>query len=220
MKVIKSDEIEASNTMYFVYGQGGTGKTSLVKNHPADKKLVITFDSSHEVLKDSAGIDVLVPDMKELANMHNLLPDLIVQSVQQGYGVIMLDNVSNVSETILDTLKEQNKDGRMAYGQLQTWFRKLGQLMNIQPVDFYVTAWESVEQETIGLNEVTRYYPMMNQKARSMFLGLFDFVGRIHVDSDGNRVITTAPNEYTYSKNRLSDNEEFIATELWNQKEN
>lgn len=206
--------------MYFIYGQGGTGKTSLIKNHPAEKKLVITFDSSHEVLADTDGIDVIVPNINELQNMHKLLPGLLMDSVKQGYGIVMLDNVSNVSETILDTLKAENKDGRMAYGQLQTWFRKLAQLMNTQPVDFYVTAWESVEQETIGLNEVTRYYPMMNQKARSMFLGLFDFVGRIHVNAEGERIITTAPNEYTYSKNRLSNNEEFNANELWNQKEN
>lgn len=219
-QIMSSSQIKSSNTsntMYFIYGQGGVGKTSLVRMYPAERKLVITFDASHEVLDGAPGVDVMVPSIQELAHMNELLPTWLQEAVGMGYQVIVLDNVSNVAETILDNLKTQFKDGRQAYGELQTWFRQLAQFMNQQPIDFLVTAWEEVKEEQIGLETVTRYYPMMNQKARSMFTGLFDFVGRLHVNSVGARVITTAPNEYTFSKNRLSGNGEFPAEQLFNQ---
>lgn len=219
MQLLKSNQITSSNTLWMIYGDPGTGKTSLVRTHPAEHKLVITFDQSHEVLAGAPGVDVIVPTIEELRNMHNILPGTLADAVQQGYGLIVLDNVSNVSETILDTLKSNYKDNRLAYVDLQNWFRQLAQYMKTLPVEFLVTAWESQEQEVIGTSTVTRYRPTMNAKTRSMFTGLFDFVGRLHIDSDGNRIITTAPNEYTFSKNRLSDNSEFLATELWNQKE-
>lgn len=203
-----------------IYGDPGVGKTSLVKNHPATHKLVITFDQSHEVLRGIEGVDVMVPSIEELKEMHNILPSVIAEAAARGYGLIVLDNVSNVSETILDTLKAQYKDNRLAYVDLQNWFRQLAQYMKTLPVEFLVTAWESAEQEVIGVNTITRYKPTMNAKTRSMFTGLFDFVGRLHINSDNDRIITTAPNEYTFSKNRLSDKSEFLATELWKQKEN
>jgi phage nucleotide-binding protein len=205
--------------MYFIYGQGGVGKTSLVRFYPAAHKLVITFDASHEVLAGADGVDVMVPSMDELAHMNELIYGWITEAIGMGYTFIVLDNVSNIAETVLDNLKLKYKDGRQAYGELQTWFRQLAQFMNNQPIDFLVTAWEEVKEEQIALETVTRYYPMMNQKARSMFTGLFDFVGRLHINSVGARVITTAPNEYTFSKNRLSQNSEFPVDQLFNQKQ-
>lgn len=50
LKFYPDGKVPEQPHLYFIYGAGGTGKTSLLKQFKG-KKLLITFDNSYEVVR-------------------------------------------------------------------------------------------------------------------------------------------------------------------------
>lgn len=92
MKAYKAGEIQKVGNMYFVYGDGGTGKTSLIKQFTG-KKLLLIFDGSTNALVGTNDIDVIAFDDEDAPNMQQLVISMLEKQVAT-HDVIVLDNVT------------------------------------------------------------------------------------------------------------------------------
>lgn len=63
MKFYKDGAIQPVPNMYFIYGDGGTGKTTLIKQFKGHK-LVFSFDLSSNVLIGEKDVDVALIEEK------------------------------------------------------------------------------------------------------------------------------------------------------------
>ena len=101
MKFYESGKIPPTPHMYFIYGDGGTGKTSLFKDFPG-KKLLFSFDLSTNVLIGDESIDVFKLEERDMPIMQQELGDLLSRAIGSGrYQAICLDNVTALQNMVL-----------------------------------------------------------------------------------------------------------------------
>ena len=125
MKFYKAGEIPEVPHMYFVYGDGGTGKTSLFKQFKG-KKILFSFDRSTNPLRGQKDTDFMVIEEQDFANVQNLVTGFIQRIINSGdYDAIALDNVSSLQNIVLDNIDHASKDNRQNYQKLQLWFLSL-----------------------------------------------------------------------------------------------
>lgn len=208
MQFYKGGEIPETPNMYFVYGDGGTGKTSLLKQFKG-KKLIFSFDMSTNPLKDVKDVDAFVVEEKDGPNIQNTVQDLLVRAVNSGkYDVICLDNMSALQNLVLENIDNKAKDNRQNYQKLQLWFRSLGMYLRNANVTVYATAHQISVDPSID-----KYMPDMNEKTFNAFTSMFDLVGRIYVKGD-ERMIDLDPEQGNHAKNRIDSRKLIKANEL------
>ena len=214
MKFYESGKIPEQAHMYFVYGDGGTGKTSLFKQFPG-KKLLISFDMSTNPLQGDESIDVAILDESEKPRIQSVLDNFLTRAISSGrYQSICLDNVTALQNYVLENIDGQSKDGRQNYQKLQLWFRNLGSYLRNVNVTVYVTA-HSIDNGADVING--RYEADMNVKTFNALTSMFDVVGRIYMQ-DGQRMIDLDPEQGNHAKNRIDDRKLIKAEELLQQK--
>ena len=72
MKFYKAGEIPDVGNMYFIFGDGGTGKTSLTKQFEG-RKLLISFDGSTNAIADTEDVDVIAFEDSDAPKIQALL---------------------------------------------------------------------------------------------------------------------------------------------------
>lgn len=216
MQFYPSGKLPTVPNMYFIYGDGGTGKTSLFKQFKG-KKLLISFDRSTNVVNPEDDIDTLIFEPQDMANIQNNVNIRLQQSIASGtYQAIALDNVSALQNYVLENIDNASKDGRQNYQKLQLWFRNLSDMLRSSGVTIYATAHQ-IDNGSSGLDGAGRFQPDMNEKTFNAFTSMFDLVGRIYV-KDGQRMIDLDPESGNHAKNRVDDRtlikaEDLIQTE-------
>ena len=124
MKFYEAGKIPPTPHMYFIYGDGGTGKTSLFKEFEG-KKLLFSFDLSTNVLIGDESIDVFKLEERDMPIMQRELGNLLSRAISSGrYQAICLDNVTALQNMILENIDGASKDNRQNYQKLQLWFRQ------------------------------------------------------------------------------------------------
>lgn len=212
MKFYKAGQIPLQPHMYFVYGDGGTGKTSLFRQFKG-KKLLFSFDKSTNPLRNQKDIDSIVVEENDFPNIQQLTVGYLQRAIRSGdYDAIALDNVTSLQNLVLENIDNASKDNRQNYQKLQLWFRQLGTMLRESNVDVYATAHQ-VDNGTSGLTAKGRYAADMNEKTFNAFTSMFDFVGRIY-KQDGQRWINCDPEAGNHGKNRIDDRTQFKAEEL------
>ena len=206
MKLFKNGELPPQAHMYFVYGDGGTGKTSLFKLMPGKKKLLISFDLSTDVLKGTAGLDVAIVQQEDMPQIQSIVEQWLSGAVTV-YDTIALDNMTALQNMVLENIDGASKDGRQNYQKLQLWFRQMGTMLRQANVNVYATAHQ-VDKEN------GHYEADMNIKTFNAFTSMFDVVGRIYV-KEGKRLIDLDPEQGNHAKNRLDDRKQINASELF-----
>lgn len=206
MKLFKNGELPPQAHMYFVYGDGGTGKTSLFKLMPGKKKLLISFDLSTDVLKGTAGLDVAIVQQEDMPQIQSIVEQWLSGAVTV-YDTIALDNMTALQNMVLENIDGASKDGRQNYQKLQLWFRQMGTMLRQVNVNVYATAHQ-VDKEN------GHYEADMNIKTFNAFTSMFDVVGRIYV-KEGKRLIDLDPEQGNHAKNRLDDRKLINANELF-----
>lgn len=208
MQFYEGGKIPQTPNMYFVYGDGGTGKTSLLKQFKG-KKLIFSFDMSTNPLKDVKDVDAFVVEENDGPNIQNTVQDLLVRAVNSGkYDVICLDNMSALQNLVLENIDNKAKDNRQNYQKLQLWFRSLGMYLRNSGVTVYATAHQISIDPTLD-----KYMPDMNEKTFNAFTSMFDLVGRIYVKGD-ERMIDLDPEQGNHAKNRIDNRKLIKANEL------
>lgn len=212
MKIYKNGEIPRIPNMYFVYGDGGTGKTTLLKQFEGHK-LLFSFDLSSNVLIGDEDTDVVIFDKADMLKIQAKVVQVINWAIHQKvYRVIALDNMSALQNYVLENIDNAAKDNRQNYQKLQLWFRDLGTMLKSSGATIYATAHQ-VDNGTAGITGGGRYAADMNEKTFNAFTSMFDVVGRIYV-KDGQRMIDLDPEQGNHAKNRLDDRKLIHASEL------
>lgn len=210
MKFYEAGKIPPTPHMYFIYGDGGTGKTSLFKEFEG-KKLLFSFDLSTNVLIGDESIDVFKLEERDMPIMRQELGDLLSRAIGSGrYQAICLDNVTALQNMVLENIDGASKDNRQNYQKLQLWFRQLGTYLRDSGATVYATA----HQIDNGPDKVQgRFAADMNEKTFNAFTSMFDLVGRIYV-KNGERLIDLDPEQGNHAKNRIDDRTLIKANEL------
>lgn len=210
MKAYRAGEIPKVGNMYFVYGDGGTGKTSLVKQFPG-KKLLLIFDGSTNALVGTNDIDVMAFEDTDAPQMQQLVTNMLERSFAS-HDVIILDNVTALQNWTLENIDGASKDGRQNYQKLQVWFRNLGMWLRGTDKTVLATAHQ-VDNGSSGLTGEGRFQADMNEKTFNAFTAPFDLVGRIYKEGD-ERWIDLDPQNGNHTKNRIDDRKLIKASEL------
>lgn len=215
MQFFESGKLPATPAMYFIYGDGGTGKTTLFKRFDG-KKLLISFDMSTNPLQGDESIDVALIDEQDKPQIQQVTTDFLIKAIQSGrYQAICLDNVTALQNYVLENIDGASRDGRQNYQKLQLWFRQLGSFLRQSGVTVYVTAHQIDKGADVMKG---RYEADMNVKTFNALTSMFDLVGRIYLQ-DGVRMIDLDPEQGNHAKNRIDDRKLIKAEELLQQKE-
>lgn len=213
MKFFKNGELPPQGHMWFIYGDGGTGKTTLFRDAPGEKKLLISFDLSTDVLRGAKGIDVGIIEQGDMPSIQHTIEQWLNRAVS-AYDTIGLDNVSALQNMALENIDGASKDGRQNYQKLQIWFRSMGTMLRQSNVNVYATAHQ-IDKGPEFMNG--RYEADMNIKTFNAFTSMFDVVGRLYL-KDNKRVIELDPEQGNHAKNRLDDRKLINASELFQAK--
>ena len=212
MLFYKNGEIPKQPHMYFIYGDGGTGKTTLFKSFPGHK-LLISFDMSTNPLVEDKDIDVGIIEKGDIPKIQKTVDNWVDRAIETpDYQSIALDNVSSLQNFVLENIDNRAKDNRQNYQKLQLWFRKVAMKLRTGGKDVYATAHE-VDNGTAGLTGKGRYAPDMNMKTFNAFTSVFDVVGHIYKEN-GQRMIDLDPEQGNHAKNRIDDRTLIKADEL------
>lgn len=213
MKFYKDGAIQPVPNMYFIYGDGGTGKTTLIKQFKGHK-LVFSFDLSSNVLIGDKDVDVALIEEKDAPRIQNIVSTMVTRAFgQEKYDVIVLDNMTSLQNLVLENIDGASKDGRQNYQKLQLWFRKLGMALKESGKTIYATAHQIDTGNGDGLSSKGRFAADMNEKTFNAFTSMFDLVGRIYL-KDGQRMIDLDPENGNHAKNRLDERKLIGADEL------
>ncbi|WP_270367709.1 AAA family ATPase [Limosilactobacillus fermentum] len=210
MQFFKNGELPPQAHMWLIYGDGGTGKTTLFKDVPGKKKLLISFDLSTDVLRGAKGIDVGIVELGDMPSIQHNIEQLLNSAIRT-YDTIGLDNVSSLQNMVLENIDGASKDGRQNYQKLQLWFRSMGTMLRQSNVNVYATAHQ-VDKGPEFMQG--RFTADMNEKTFNAFTSMFDVVGRIYI-KDSERMIDLDPEQGNHAKNRLDDRKLIKANELF-----
>lgn len=217
MKFYERGQVPLTPHMYFIYGDGGTGKTTLFKQFPG-RKLLISFDLSTNPLMGDESIDVAVVETSDGPKIQETVMYWINGAIKSGkYQALALDNLSALQNLVLENIDNRAKDNRQNYQKLQLWFRELSMLLRTSGLSVYATAHQ-VDNGANGLTDGGRYAADMNEKTFNAFTSTFDLVGRIFL-KDGQRWIDLDPEQGNHAKNRIDDRKLIKAEELIQQEE-
>lgn len=214
MKFYPNGTVPRQANMYFIYGDGGTGKTSLAKQFEGNKML-FSFDLSTNVLIGEKDISVVQLESGDAPNIQSLIDKWVLGALSKPeYEVIILDNMTALQNLVLENIDGASRDGRQNYQKLQLWFRQLGTKLRESNKTIYATAHQ-VDNGASGLDGKGRFSPDMNEKTFNAFTSMFDLVGRIYIDDD-KRLIDLNPENGNHAKNRIDDRKLIEAKELIN----
>ncbi|MDR3241776.1 MAG: AAA family ATPase [Lactobacillaceae bacterium] len=212
MKFYKAGEIPKVGNMFFIFGDGGTGKTSLIRLF-SGKKLLLSFDGSTNAIINTKDVDVALFEDIDAPQMQQLVNTTLGQLVKN-HDVIFLDNVSALQNYVLENIDGASKDGRQNYQKLQLWFRNLGMYLRGTGLTVVATAHQ-IDNGSNGLDGKGRFEADMNEKTFNAFTGPFDLVGRIYKE-DGQRWIDLDTENGNHAKNRLDNRTLIKASDLLN----
>ncbi|WGN89805.1 AAA family ATPase [Ligilactobacillus faecis] len=200
------------HNMYFIYGDGGTGKTSLLKQFKGNKAL-FSFDLSYNAVKDTGDITLAVLEGTDVPIIQRVVWDNLIAAINSpNIDVICLDNVTALQNYVLDNIENAARDNRQNYNAMQKWFREIGTLLRRSNKTIYATA-HAIDKDNGGIDGKGRYEADMNLKTFNAFTSMFDLVGRIYL-KDGERWIDLDPEQGNHAKNRIDDRKLIKADEL------
>lgn len=212
MITFKEGAIKPTGNMYFIYGDGGTGKTSLSKEFKGNKVSFI-FDGSYNALADTTDTAVLAFDDTDAPKIQAMVDYYLEKLISsENVDVIILDNVTALQNWVLENIDGKSKDGRQNYQKLQLWFRDLGMKLRRSHKTVLVTAHQ-IDNGTNNIDNKGRFKADMNATTFNGLTGPFDVVGRIY-KKNGERYIDLDTENENHAKNRIDDRTLIKANEL------
>ena len=218
MEIVSAKDIQSVKGTYLIYGPPGMGKTSAIKFLPG-KTLVLDVDRTSHVLKGSENIDILYVKNTGTWDFWGNLVKELTEKYANKYDNVVVDNVSELERCLLSDLGSKGKNkGVPSQGDYQYMqFRIVNSLRYLKNMNSNVilTAWETDELfiDSDG-RQYNRAFPQINKKILNNILGLCDVVGRLMVNSDGERGFILSATNSTYAKNQLDDRKGCLQSEL------
>lgn len=108
-------DVAQNGVKLLVYGQAGAGKTSLIPTLP--NPVIISAEGGLLSIKDSKLPFIEIKSMDDLKEAYQWVAQSDEASQFQS---VALDSISEVAEVVLGSEMKSNKDGRAAYGEMNT----------------------------------------------------------------------------------------------------
>lgn len=170
--------ISTNGVKMLVYGQAGTGKTSLIPTLP--RVVVLSAEGG---LLSIQGADVPYIEINSMTSLMEAYSWLTESAEAKGFDSIALDSISEIAEVVLAEELKKQKDGRAAYGELNTIMAGMIRVFRDLPAKHvYFTAKCDKSQDETGR---LLYAPSMPGKSLSMQVPyFFDLVLALRVEKD------------------------------------
>lgn len=175
----KTGGLTANGVKLLVYGQAGAGKTSLIRTLP--NPVVLSAEGGLLSIQDADLPFIEVSTMDDLREAYSWAKD---SAEAKDFQSIALDSISEVAEVVLAHELKGNKDGRAAYGQLNTTMQELIRAFRDLPgKHVYMSAKLEKSQDEMGK---LLFNPSMPGKSLTQGLPyFFDEVLALRVEKDG-----------------------------------
>jgi phage nucleotide-binding protein len=174
----KTGGLTANGVKLLVYGQAGAGKTSLIRTLP--NPVVLSAEGGLLSIQDADLPFIEVSTMEDLQEAYAWAKD---SDEAKGFESVALDSISEVAEVVLQHELKRNKDGRAAYGELNTVMQELIRAFRDLPgKHVYMSAKLEKSQDEMGK---LLYNPSMPGKSLTQGLPyFFDEVLALRVERD------------------------------------
>ena len=161
-----------------VYGQSGSGKTFLIPSLP--NPVVLSAEGG---LLSIQRADIPYIEIKTMAQLMEAYQWLTESAEAKGFQSVAIDSISEVAEVVLAEELKRNKDGRAAYGELNTVMTGMVRAFRDLP-NKHVLFTAKCEKSTDETGRIL-YAPSMPGKSLSMQLPyLVDEVLALRVEKD------------------------------------
>jgi phage nucleotide-binding protein len=165
-----------------VYGQAGAGKTTLIASLPSPVVL-----SAEGGLLSIANTDIPYIEISSMADLKEAYTWLASSNEAAGFESVALDSISEVAEVVLQHELKKNKDGRAAYGEMNTTMTELIRAFrDLSGKHVYMSAKLEKSQDEMGK---ILYNPAMPGKSLTQSLPYFFdemLALRVERDAEGN----------------------------------
>ena len=171
----------ANGVKMLVYGQAGSGKTSLIPTLPSPVIL-----SAEGGLLSIAGHDLPFIEIADLATLHEAYAWLTGSDEAKQFKSVALDSISEIAEVVLNAEKKATKDPRAAYGAMQEQVTDIVRAFRDLP-GRHVMFTAKVEKATDEQGRILYAPAMPGNKLAQQLPYFFDevFALRIERDADG-----------------------------------
>lgn len=178
--------LSANGVKMLVYGNAGSGKTSLIPTLPSPVVL-----SAEGGLLSIQGADVPFIEINSMATLMEAYTWLTESDEAKQFDSIALDSISEIGEVVLAEELKRNKDGRAAYGELNTVMTSMIRAFRDLPEkNVYFTAKCDKSQDETGR---MLFAPSMPGKSLSMQIPyFFDLLLALRVEKDAEGVAQRA----------------------------
>lgn len=207
----RSGGITTEGVKLLVYGQAGAGKTSLIPSMP--NPVVLSAEGGLLSIREA---DVPYIEITSLESLYEAYEWVSGPDGQQ-FDSVCLDSISEVAEVVLAHELKTNKDGRAAYGELNSKMAGLIRAFRDLPgKHVLMTAKLEKSQDEMGR---ILYSPSMPGKSLTQQLPyFFDFCFplRVERDADGNtqRALMTDSDGLWLAKSRSHHLDQWEAPDL------
>lgn len=174
----RTGTLSANGVKLLCYGQAGSGKTSLIRTLPTP--VVLSAEGGLLSIQDANLPYIEISGMEDLREAYEWAKN---SKEAAGYESVALDSISEVAEVVLQHELKNNKDGRAAYGELNTTMQELIRLFRDLPgKHVYMSAKLEKSQDEMGK---LLYNPGMPGKSLTQGLPyFFDEVLALRVERD------------------------------------
>jgi phage nucleotide-binding protein len=182
----KTGTLSGSGVKMVVYGPSGAGKTTLIKTLP--NPIVLSAEGGLLSIQDA---DLPYIEIASMDDIHEAYKWLVGSSEASSFQSVALDSISEVAEVVLQHELKRNKDGRAAYGELNTTMQEL--IRNFRDLpnrNVYMSAKLEKSQDEMGR---MLYNPAMPGKSLTQGLPyFFDEVLALRIERDPDNNIQRA----------------------------
>lgn len=198
----RTASLHAEGVKCLVYGQAGVGKTSLIPT--LHSPIVLSAEGG---LLSIAGADVPYIEIASMADLMEAYQWLTASAEAGQFQSVALDSISEIAEVVLVEELKRNKDGRAAYGELNSAMTGVIRAFRDLPgKHVYFTAKCEKAQDEQGR---LLYSPAMPGKTLTQQLPyFFDLVMALRVEKDAegktHRVLLTDGDGLWTAKNRAA----------------
>lgn len=205
-------DIHTSGVKILCYGQAGAGKTSLIKTLP--NPVILSAEGGLLSIVDADIPFIEVSSMRELQEAYAWLKD---SEESKAFKTVCLDSISEVAEVVLAAELRKSKDGRAAYGEMNSTMAELIRAFRDLPGrHVYMSAKLEKSQDEMGR---MLYGPSMPGKSLTQQLPyFFDFVFPLRVEKDAEgktqRAIMTDSDGLWLAKSRGRNLDQWEAPDL------
>ena len=174
----KTGSLSANGVKLLVYGQAGAGKTSLIQTLPSP--IVLSAEGGLLSIQDADLPYIEIASMDDLREAFTWCKE---SAEAKQFKSVALDSISEVAEVVLNHEMRKNKDGRAAYGEMNTTMQELIRAFRDLPgKHVYMSAKLEKSQDEMGK---MLYNPGMPGKSLTQGLPyFFDEVLALRVERD------------------------------------